>query len=161
MTARIAAAALVTIAGVCTIALHKKPPTAAPSAATVTPIPLRVSRGRERPSLPSVNAPDPGARRSMTRPKRRGRPAEGSGGRLNWTALAECESSGNWHANTGNGFYGGVQFTQSTWVAYGGLRYAQRADLASPLQQIAVAERVLRGQGPQAWPVCSYRAGMR
>ena len=71
-----------------------------------------------------------------------------------WSGVAQCESSGNWHINTGNGFYGGLQFTQSTWDAYGGQAYASRADLASESAQIAVAERVLAGQGIGAWPVC-------
>jgi LysM repeat protein len=78
---------------------------------------------------------------------------------VNWDAVAECESGGNWQINTGNGFYGGLQFTQGTWQAYGGSQYAVRADLASRSQQIAVAERVLAGQGIGAWPVCGQRAG--
>ncbi|MGV9564143.1 transglycosylase family protein [Streptomyces sp. NPDC003480] len=77
-----------------------------------------------------------------------------------WTKVAACESSGNWSINTGNGYYGGLQFTQSTWEAYGGTAYARRADLATEDQQIAVAEKVLAGQGPGAWPVCSLRAGL-
>jgi LysM repeat protein len=77
-----------------------------------------------------------------------------------WNKVAACESSGNWHINTGNGYYGGLQFTQSTWAAYGGTAYAGRADLASKDQQIAVAEKVLDGQGSGAWPVCSGRAGL-
>ncbi|MEV5953250.1 transglycosylase family protein [Streptomyces sp. NPDC051987] len=77
-----------------------------------------------------------------------------------WDKVAACESSGDWGIDTGNGFYGGLQFTQSTWEAYGGTRYAPRADLATKDQQIAVAERVLDGQGPGAWPVCSVRAGL-
>ena len=72
----------------------------------------------------------------------------------NWSGVAQCESGGNWSINTGNGFYGGLQFTSSTWNAYGGGQYAPRADLASPGQQVAVAERVLAGQGIGAWPVC-------
>ena len=71
-----------------------------------------------------------------------------------WSGVAECESSGDWHINTGNGYYGGLQFYQPTWEGYGGLDYAPRADLASPAEQIAVAERVLVGQGIGAWPVC-------
>jgi nucleoid-associated protein YgaU len=78
---------------------------------------------------------------------------------VNWDAIAQCESSGNWQINTGNGYYGGLQFSKSTWRAYGGLRYAPRADLASRAQQIAVAERTLKGQGIGAWPVCGRRAG--
>ncbi|GGW97485.1 transglycosylase family protein [Streptomyces lomondensis] len=77
-----------------------------------------------------------------------------------WNKVAACESSNNWSINTGNGFYGGLQFTQSTWEAYGGRAYAARADLATKDQQIAVAEKVLDGQGPAAWPVCSVRAGL-
>ncbi|MGW0081276.1 transglycosylase family protein [Streptomyces sp. NPDC003393] len=71
-----------------------------------------------------------------------------------WDAVARCESGGNWSINTGNGFYGGLQFTNSTWAAFGGTAYAPRADLASKAQQIAVAEKVLAGQGKGAWPVC-------
>ncbi|HSR23383.1 MAG TPA: transglycosylase family protein, partial [Candidatus Eisenbacteria bacterium] len=78
-----------------------------------------------------------------------------------WDRLAQCESGGNWHINTGNGFYGGLQFTASTWRAYGGGAYASRADLASREAQIAVAEKVLAGQGWGAWPVCSVKAGLR
>ncbi|MBB2772869.1 UNVERIFIED_ORG: uncharacterized protein YabE (DUF348 family) [Mycolicibacterium obuense] len=74
-----------------------------------------------------------------------------------WDALAFCESSGNWAINTGNGFYGGVQFTQSTWESFGGLRYAPRADLATREEQIAIAELTQAGQGWGAWPVCSRR----
>ncbi|GGU26988.1 transglycosylase family protein [Streptomyces violascens] len=77
-----------------------------------------------------------------------------------WNKVAACESTNNWHINTGNGYYGGLQFSQSTWAAYGGRQYAARADLASRDQQIAVAEKVLKGQGPGAWPVCSGEAGL-
>ncbi|KOX02415.1 transglycosylase family protein [Streptomyces sp. NRRL B-3648] len=77
-----------------------------------------------------------------------------------WNKVAACESSGNWSINTGNGYYGGLQFTQSTWEAYGGARYAPRADRATRAEQIAVAEKVLDGQGPGAWPVCSVQAGL-
>ncbi|MFF8726498.1 transglycosylase family protein [Streptomyces sp. NPDC015171] len=77
-----------------------------------------------------------------------------------WNKVAACESSGNWSINTGNGYYGGLQFTRSTWEAYGGTRYAPRADLATRAEQIAVAEKVLDGQGPGAWPVCSVQAGL-
>jgi nucleoid-associated protein YgaU len=77
-----------------------------------------------------------------------------------WGCLAECESSGRWDANTGNGFYGGLQFWQPTWEDFGGLGYAPRADLATRAEQIAVAERVLAAQGWEAWPVCSRRYGL-
>ncbi|KES08406.1 membrane protein [Streptomyces toyocaensis] len=68
-----------------------------------------------------------------------------------WDAIAECESGGNWKANTGNGHYGGLQFKQSSWAAAGGLKYAPRADLATRKEQIAVAERLARIQGMSAW----------
>ncbi|MEV0254839.1 transglycosylase family protein [Streptomyces sp. NPDC050732] len=74
-----------------------------------------------------------------------------------WECLAECESNGRWHTNTGNGFYGGLQFWQPTWEAYGGLKYAPRADLATKEEQIKVAEKVLRTQGWGAWPACSKK----
>jgi nucleoid-associated protein YgaU len=77
-----------------------------------------------------------------------------------WDRLARCESGGNWHINTGNGFYGGLQFTRSTWTGYGGGRYASRADHASRSQQIIIAEKVLRGQGWGAWPACSAKLGL-
>jgi cell wall-associated NlpC family hydrolase len=78
---------------------------------------------------------------------------------LNWDVVAQCESGGNWAINTGNGFYGGLQFTPSTWKAFGGLAYAPRADLATKAEQIAVAEKTLAAQGPNAWPVCSHKPG--
>lgn len=78
---------------------------------------------------------------------------------VNWSAIANCESSGDWAANTGNGFYGGLQFTESTWLAYGGGSYAQYPYEASEADQITVAEAVLAGQGIGAWPVCGAYAG--
>ncbi|MEU1518870.1 transglycosylase family protein [Streptomyces sp. NPDC005811] len=76
-----------------------------------------------------------------------------------WDRIAQCESGGNWHINTGNGYYGGLQFSASTWRAYGGSAYAATADGASREQQIAVATKVQKSQGWGAWPVCSARAG--
>ncbi|MGW6935071.1 transglycosylase family protein [Lentzea sp. NPDC054927] len=75
---------------------------------------------------------------------------------MDWDALAQCEASGNWATNTGNGYYGGLQFTQQTWNAYGGQGNPANA---SREQQIAVAERVLAGQGRNAWPACSAKLG--
>ena len=72
----------------------------------------------------------------------------------NWDAVAQCESGGNWGINTGNGYYGGLQFSSSTWAAFGGHEYASNAHLATKAQQIAVAERTLDVQGPGAWPTC-------
>ncbi|MDX3454800.1 transglycosylase family protein [Streptomyces sp. ME02-8801-2C] len=76
-----------------------------------------------------------------------------------WDRIAQCESGGNWHINTGNGYYGGLQFSASTWRAYGGTAYAATADGASRSQQIAVATKVQGAQGWGAWPTCSARAG--
>jgi LysM repeat protein len=80
--------------------------------------------------------------------------APASSGGANWSAIAACESGGNWSASTGNGFYGGLQFTEQTWLGYGGGQYASSANQATKAQQIAVAERVLAGQGIGAWPAC-------
>ncbi|MGD1108972.1 MAG: transglycosylase family protein [Mycobacterium sp.] len=76
-----------------------------------------------------------------------------------WDSIAGCEAGGNWAINTGNGYYGGVQFDQGTWERNGGLRFASRADLASREEQITVAEVTRERQGWGAWPVCSGRAG--
>ncbi|AIY48100.1 resuscitation-promoting factor [Mycolicibacterium fortuitum] len=78
-----------------------------------------------------------------------------------WDSLAQCEAGGNWAINTGNGFYGGVQFDQNTWERQGGLRYAPRADLATREEQIAIATVTQARQGWGAWPVCSGRIGAR
>ncbi|MCT6730677.1 MULTISPECIES: resuscitation-promoting factor [Rhodococcus erythropolis group] len=77
-----------------------------------------------------------------------------------WDALAQCEATGNWAINTGNGFYGGVQFDQNTWERQGGLKYAPRADLATREEQIAIATQTQRAQGWGAWPSCSGRLGL-
>jgi resuscitation-promoting factor RpfA len=74
-----------------------------------------------------------------------------------WDALAKCESSGDWSISTGNGFYGGLQFTSSTWAAFGGTQYAANANQATREQQITVAEKVLAAQGPNAWPGCTAK----
>ncbi|PBC64737.1 transglycosylase [Streptomyces sp. Tue6028] len=76
-----------------------------------------------------------------------------------WDRIAQCESGGNWHINTGNGYYGGLQFSAGTWRAYGGTAYASSADQASRSAQIAVATKVQRAQGWGAWPTCAARAG--
>ncbi|MFF3502841.1 transglycosylase family protein [Streptomyces sp. NPDC003247] len=76
-----------------------------------------------------------------------------------WDRIAQCESGGNWHINTGNGYYGGLQFSASTWRAHGGTAYAPTADRATREQQISVATEVQRAQGWGAWPTCSARAG--
>ena len=78
-----------------------------------------------------------------------------------WDRLAQCESGGRWHINTGNGYYGGLQISRSTWAGYGGRKFAALPSRATKHQQIAVAERIRRGQGWGAWPTCSRRVGLR
>jgi len=104
---------------------------------------------------------------SKQQPQAQPAPSGGSGGSgatpppntsgLNWDAVAQCESGGNWHINTGNGFYGGLQFDYGTWLSNGGGAYAQRADLATREQQIAVANRLYAARGSSPWPVCGQR----
>lgn len=77
-----------------------------------------------------------------------------------WDKVATCESTNDWDINTGNSFYGGLQFTKSTWNEFGGQEFADRADHATREEQITVAQRVLAVQGPGAWPVCSKYAGL-
>ena len=77
-----------------------------------------------------------------------------------WDKVAECESGGRWNINTGNGFYGGLQFWHPTWQSFGGTEFAAYAHQATKVQQITVAQRVLKVQGPRAWPVCSVKAGL-
>ncbi|MEU1279660.1 transglycosylase family protein [Streptomyces sp. NPDC005805] len=77
-----------------------------------------------------------------------------------WDRVAECESGGNWTIDTGNGYYGGLQLSQENWEDFGGTAYAERADLASRSQQIAVAEKVLQAQGPEAWQACAVVGGL-
>ncbi|WP_336669939.1 transglycosylase family protein [Tsukamurella sp. USMM236] len=76
-----------------------------------------------------------------------------------WDTVAACESGGNWAINTGNGYHGGLQFSPSTWASYGGTQYAPTANQASRAQQIAIAEKVLAGQGKGAWPSCGTGLG--
>ncbi|MBB3115754.1 resuscitation-promoting factor [Corynebacterium bovis] len=78
-----------------------------------------------------------------------------------WDSIAQCESGGNWAINTGNGFNGGLQFTPSTWAAFGGTAYAPQAYMATREQQIAVAEKVQAAQGWGAWPACTSKLGIR
>ena len=78
-----------------------------------------------------------------------------------WDALAQCESGGNWAINTGNGYYGGLQFSSGTWLAYGGGQYAPTANLASREQQIAIATKVRDARGGYGdWPACSAKLGL-
>ena len=80
--------------------------------------------------------------------------APASAAEHDWSGVAQCESGGNWSINTGNGYYGGLQFSPTTWLEFGGGVYEPRADLAAKSQQIAIAEKVLAVQGKGAWPTC-------
>lgn len=73
---------------------------------------------------------------------------------LDWDAVAQCESGGDWSIDTGNGFYGGLQFTESTWLAYGGGQYAQYPNEATKDEQIAIATKLYDADGSSPWPVC-------
>ncbi|MFF4426106.1 transglycosylase family protein [Streptomyces sp. NPDC001549] len=121
-------------------------PRAAAAAAVAPPPPAPGPAGAAHPGSPGVIGDGPGDC--------------GPGGEWPWDCVADCESGGRWAVNTGNGFYGGLQFWQPTWEEYGGLAFAKRADLASRVQQIRVAEEVLGSQGWNAWPVCSKRYGL-
>ena len=78
-----------------------------------------------------------------------------------WERLAQCESGGRWHINTGNGYYGGLQISRSTWAGYGGKKFAPLPSRATKKEQIKVAERIKHGQGWGAWPSCSSKIGLR
>lgn len=86
-------------------------------------------------------------------------PAHAASGTV-WDRVAKCESGGNWKINTGNGYYGGLQFSASTWRGFGGRKYASQANRATKAEQIAIARRVLAGQGAGAWASCGRRAGL-
>ena len=77
-----------------------------------------------------------------------------------WDALAQCESGGNWAINTGNGYYGGLQFSLGTWQGYGGAEFAAYPHEATREQQITVAERLRAARGYQPWPACRAKLGL-
>ena len=114
---------------------------------TVAPVARVVVVGtKERPAAPPPPPPPPSG--------------GGSVGTGVWDRLAECESGGNWSINTGNGYYGGLQFSYGTWLAYGGGAYGETANLASRDQQIAVAERLRADSGFHPWPACARKLGL-
>jgi LysM repeat protein len=114
-------------------------PQAQPVAAVVTPAPAPSVVSTPKASQPTVTYSAPAANYAT--------------GNTSWDRIAQCEASGNWAANTGNGYYGGLQFTQATWAGAGGLQYAPRADLATREQQIAIASKLALSN----WPVCGAR----
>ncbi|TFV51751.1 hypothetical protein E4P43_09455 [Blastococcus sp. TF02A-35] len=111
-------------------------------------------RATAPPATPQPATPQPGRGSPAPAPAPVPVPVPGPVGGHDWDAVAKCESGGNWSINTGNGYYGGLQFSPTTWTSFGGGAYASRADLATREQQIAVAEKVLATQGPRAWPTC-------
>lgn len=155
------ATVLAVLAAAVTPATLTHPRRAAPlHSATATPRPTlaRASRGEPRAPLHVNAAHAMSQRRRIPRPHLAGRGRPARGGALNWNALAGCESSGDWHANTGNGYYGGLQFSLSTWRSFGGHGLPSQA---SRVEQIRVAERVLAVQGLRAWPSCTAQLGWR
>jgi uncharacterized protein YabE (DUF348 family) len=124
---------------------------------TDTPRDRVILVGTKAPKPPK--SPQPSQSQTASRssgPSRSTAPSVPSGGV--WDRLAQCESGGNWSINTGNGFYGGLQFTPSTWRGYGGTGMPHEASRA---EQIAVAKRVQAGQGWGAWPACTAKLGIR
>jgi resuscitation-promoting factor RpfB len=105
-------------------------------------------------SQPKAEVEKVGTKQRPVAPVAPAAPVSNSGSGLNWDAVAACESGGNWAINTGNGFYGGVQFDYGTWLSYGGGAYAQTANLASRDEQIIVATRLYDARGSSPWPVC-------
>lgn len=163
------AAAAVAVLGACALLPIVTQPAAAASAARDS----AVAPGRSRPADPPARvlppaaepaaaaAPAPAAAApAASAPADSPRVTTFTRQRSVWDDLAMCESSGDWQINSGNGFYGGLQFWQPTWEMFGGLKYARRADLATPQHQIDIAEAVLRVQGWNAWPTCSRKIGM-
>lgn len=141
---RIVRAARAVVAAVVLALVAPQGASAAPVAAPPPPAPGPA--GAAHPGSPGVIGSGPGDC--------------GPGGEWPWDCVADCESGGRWAVNTGNGFYGGLQFWQPTWEEYGGLAFAPRADLAQRVQQIRVGQEVLAAQGWNAWPVCSKRYGL-
>ncbi len=115
----------------------------------------RIGTRQQPPPPPPAPTPPPAA--PQPAPAAPAPPPPSSNNGLNWDALAACESGGNWHINTGNGYYGGLQFDSGTWLSNGGGAYAPRADLASREQQIAVATRLYNARGASPWPTCGSR----
>jgi resuscitation-promoting factor RpfB len=113
------------------------------------PVDEQVSVGTAPRPAPAASAPSGGGNTGASAP------ASTSG--LHWDALARCEAGGNWAINTGNGYYGGLQYNISTWNAYGGGEFASRPDLATREQQIAVGERTYAARGASPWPSCGSR----
>lgn len=124
-------------------------------------IPAADEQLASRPMPQAAPAPQPAAApasKPIARPT--AAPAPSVAGGSTWDRLAQCESGGNWAINTGNGYYGGLQFNQGTWASNGGTAYAPSAHLATREQQISIAERVAAGRGFAPWPACAAKLGL-
>ncbi len=124
---------------------------AGPVTVTRAPVDEQVSVGTAEVPVAPAPAPAPSGGSNT------GAAAPASTSGLDWDALAQCEAGGNWSINTGNGYYGGLQYNISTWNAYGGGEFASRPDLATREQQIAVGERTYAARGASPWPSCGRR----
>jgi LysM repeat protein len=138
---------LLPASGHVTAAIARAAQAAIPAAAPPPPSPASTTPVSDSQSDPSTAAPV-----STSAPA-------SSGAGADWNAIAACESGGNWSINTGNGYYGGLQFNQQTWLGNGGGQYAPRADLATKAQQIAIADRVRAARGLEPWQ-CAYELGL-
>ncbi len=98
--------------------------------------------------------------KAKPKPKPRTTAAPGSVS-ATWKALAKCESGGNWSINSGNGYYGGLQFSASSWAGAGGTKYAPLPHQATPAEQVATAEKLRASGGWGHWPACSSKLGLR
>ena len=130
---------------------HRKPSTLADTTGSLALTGLKVAAAAAAVGAPVVMAGTASAAPSATVSPQ---------SNATWDRLAKCESTNNWDADTGNGFKGGLQFTQSTWKAFGGSKYATSPDDATREEQIAVAKKVQAEQGWNAWPTCAKKLGM-
>lgn len=124
------------------------------------PLEDEVIKSRKLPAAPAPVAKRTKSKRTVTG-RNTGAPAPAVVNGNVWDALARCESGGNWAINTGNGYYGGLQFHPGTWLSNGGGKYAPYAHLATREQQIAVAENLRAARGFAPWPACSRMLGLR
>ncbi|HXD29016.1 MAG TPA: transglycosylase family protein [Arthrobacter sp.] len=125
------------------------------SKVTTKPVDAEVAVGTKKPETKTPEKKEPAKAATG------GTTASAGGVSSTWRALAKCESGGNWAINTGNGYYGGLQFSQSSWLGAGGGKYAAYPNQASPAEQVAVAEKLRASGGWGHWPACSSKLGLR
>lgn len=118
---------------------------------TKTPVPSKFVAPT---AFPSVASSSPASAKAIPPAPTRSTTSSSGVASLNWDAVAQCESGGNWADNTGNGYYGGLQFGTPTWISNGGGTYAARADLATKAQQIEIATNLYVARGAAPWPTC-------